>query len=186
VDTPQADGLVGAISVDVAGKLLYDMTYAGECCDPRSLEERDAVTGALIHRIPIRPIHAPFGFGGLAAVDGGVWASFGTGMQGAVELRDRRTLTVVTESVGGEKHPGMTNGVAVNLTKGVLWATDRGGQKILCGDPAMGFWRAEFMLPEGLAGLAPEISNVVELGGSYYVGTIEGIVRLGPQPLCRG
>jgi hypothetical protein len=182
----QADGSVGALTVDTAGRFLYDMTYAGDCCDPRSLEERDARTGALILRVTVRPEDAPVGLATGAAIDGGVWVSIGYGHSGAIEMLDQRTLTHRTVVIGGEGHPEATEGVQVNLTAGVLWVADRGGELIFCGDPTTGHWRAAFTLPKRLEGVGPSLSNVVQVSGSYYVGTVQGIVSLGPEPVCRG
>jgi hypothetical protein len=166
--TQTVAGTVTSVSIDPSrGRLYTGVVPAGT--GSALVIEWDASTGRRI-------ASATTGGGDLGgptviAAPDGVWITYATGMQGAVEHRADASLSVVA----GPLH-GHSNGIRAFVGGGALWLVDPGAGQVACADLRTGTTAAssQEVLPAAL---------VADADGSY-LGDADGIGFLRPDAGC--
>jgi hypothetical protein len=125
-----------SVAADPSGRVL--LTSAGNSEGLAHVQRRDPVTGALLATSPLFEGVVEPGVGGV--IDGGVWFSESTGLQGYVGRLDLVTL----KATGTQTPKDSTNGIEANVIDGILWITQVAGgrQRNYCGNPVTGRSRA--------------------------------------------
>jgi hypothetical protein len=164
------DGIATSIAFDAQTGHLYVGAEATPNPTGATITEWDAAT----LRKVASGVTGGAGVGGpqVAAAGNDVWVAFATGMLGQVEHRKGSDLSLVPTAPGH-----YTNSVRVYLAGGFVWSTDGMANRLACLDPATGAVRAATTL--NLGGVVAGDSAAV------YVGGVNGVVGLVPDPRCR-
>jgi hypothetical protein len=126
------------VASDPSGRVL--LASAGNGDGLGFVQRRDPLTGALIASSgEFEGVTEP-ALGGV--IDGGVWFSESTGMQGYVGRLELTTL----QPTRTQTPKIATNGISADVIDGILWISQGAGgrQRNYCGDPVSGRSRASF------------------------------------------
>jgi hypothetical protein len=171
-------GDVRALSVDPAGRFLYQATSKPGDISPISITERDAATGAVRVQVPSPPGVA---ITGLSATPAGVWVSESTGLLGSVFfLRSGDLHRTATFSIRRGWASG-TNGVQGTVAGSSLWVVDHMIDRLSCADPATGKLLKSF---EASPDTRYGFTAVATVGGTTYIGAEGQILRILPSFGC--
>jgi hypothetical protein len=168
LQTQNLAGTATGLSIDPLSHKLYAGLIPSQGNEALVIEW-DGSTG---HRIGSAPTGGvDLGGPTVAAAPDGVWVTYATGMQGAVEHRADTSLSMLA----GPLH-GHSNGIRAFVGGGALWLVDGGAGQVECADLRTGTTAASSQ-----ATLASAL--IADAKGSY-LGDADGVGFLRPDPAC--
>jgi hypothetical protein len=166
--TQNLGGTATGLSIDPSSHRLYAGVVPSQGTEALVIEW-DGSTGRRIVSAPTGGVD--LGGPTVAAAPDGVWITYATGMQGAVEHRADTSLSVLS----GPLH-GHSNGIRAFVGGGALWLVDGGAGQVECADLRTGTTAASTQ-----ATLAAAL--VADANGSY-LGDADGVGFLRPDAAC--
>jgi len=166
--TQNLPGTATGLSIDPSNHRLYAGLVPSQGTEAAVIELNGSTGGRIASAST-----GGAGLGGpqVAAAPGGVWISYATGMQGAVELRAETSLSLLA----GPQHPH-TNSIRAFVGGGALWLVDSGVGGVVCADLRTGAAAASSQEIQPIA-------VVADANGSF-LGDADGVGFLRPDPSC--
>lgn len=164
-------GTITHLAASPDGNLLYATTSGPTLAnDSVPILELSAWSGDILHRAESCCADLR-GVSSLAAAEGGVWATYATGMMAGVEFFRSEDLARQLSPFEG------SNGSEVALGGGILWRID--GTYVHCRGPGTG--------RNGLVRVTkiPPEPPFVTVPSGIYADTYKGLARIIAQPACR-
>jgi len=168
LQTQNLDGTATGLSIEPSSHRLYAGLVPSQGTEALVIEW-DGSTGRRIASAPTGGVD--LGGPTVVAAPGGVWITYATGMQGAIELRADSSLSLVA----GPQHEH-TNAIRAFVAGGALWLVDGGIGRVDCADLRTG----------AAAASSQEIQPTIvtaDANGSY-LGDADGVGFLRPDPAC--
>src|SRR6202035_173564 len=169
--TQNLAGTATGLSIDPSNHRLYAGVVPSQGTEALVIEW-DGSTGRRIASAPTGG--ADLGGPTVVAAPDGVWITYATGMQGAVEHRADTSLSMLA----GPQRPqqGYSNAIRAFVGGGAIWLVDAGVEGVACADLRTGTVAASAQ--ENLPAVI-----VADSAGSY-LGNNDGLDFLRPDPAC--
>jgi hypothetical protein len=166
--TQNLGGTATGLSIEPSSHRLY-AGFVPNQGNAALVIEWDGLSGRRIASAPTGGVD--LGGPTVVAAPDGVWITYATGMQGAVEHRADTSLSMLA----GPQH-GYSNAIRAFVARGALWLVDAGAGGVACADLRTGTIAAH--VEENLPAVI-----VADSAGSY-LGNNDGVDFLRPDPAC--